>query len=52
MDRFTQYAVAASKMAVEDANLRLQKKLDFVLASGLVQESEEWKHTKHNSECF
>ena len=48
MDRFTQYAVAAAKMAVADAKLEITEEngprigvwIDLVLAV--------WKHTKNN----
>ena len=53
MDRFTQYAVAASIMAVEDAKLNnYRRKCAIVLVYGLVLVLVEWKHMKTISYLF
>ena len=48
MDRFTQYAVAAAKMAVADAKLEITEETDRELVCGLVLVLVVWKHTKNN----
>ena len=48
MDRFTQYAVAAAKMAVADAKLEITEENDLELVYGLVLVLAVWKHTKNN----
>ena len=52
MDRFTQYAVAASIMAVKDANLTINDENADELVFGLVQVLVEWKHMKNNMKFF
>ena len=52
MDRFTQFAVAASIMAVKDLALKLTRRIQIVLVFGLVQELGEWKHLKPNTKIF
>ena len=48
MDRFTQYAVAAAKMAVADAKLEITEENGPQLVYGLVLVLVVWKHTKNN----
>ena len=48
MDRFTQYAVAAAKMAVADAKLEITEETDLELVYGLDLVLAVWKHTKNN----
>ena len=48
MDRFTQHAVAAAKMAVADAKLEITEENHLELVYGLDLVLAVWKHTKNN----
>ena len=48
MDRFTQHAVAAAKMAVADAKLEITEENGPRIGVWIDQVLAVWKHTKNN----